>query len=90
MAPSSVVRPPPSWNSSGSISSSRCVKSRGSKMRALLERDHLQAGARRLARDHRAAGAGADDDQIAIERRVARDVAAALDHPGRLGSIGPE
>ena len=51
----------------------------GAVVAALLERDHLQAGAGELAHRDRAAGAGADDDGVDVERDVGAEVAAAHD-----------
>ena len=55
----------------------------GAVVAALLERDDLQAGTRELAHRDRAAGAGADDDGVDVERDVAAEVAASNDGHGR-------
>ena len=61
----------------------------GAMVSALLERDHLEARARELAHRDGAAGAGADDDRVGVEREIGAKVAASYDGHGRASTLGP-
>ena len=94
MAPSSVVRPPPSWNRSGSISSSRCVKSRRHASSAPSSSATTRSPARAASRATIAPPAPVPTTTTSQSSvRSLRMSRAGLDHrrhPARCGSIGPE
>jgi hypothetical protein len=55
---------------------------------AVLEQHDRDAGLGELARDHRAAGAGPDDDDVSLERDVGVELGAAVDALGHVRRLG--